>query len=312
MVLYALCLHPLLRSLEENLPRIPVRQCQQQGPVIAYADDVTVFVSQPEAFITIHQSICRFELATGARLNPTKSKALAIGTRSDPATVLSIEFHECVNILGVTFGPTIVLSIKDSWTGVICAVRAQARKAYRRNLCLTQCLHYVQLCLLAKIWYVAQILPLNCLHAQQLTTICSWFIWQGAIFCVPITTLQRPKYEGGWDFPNVEVKCKTLLYNQLHMLAALHSSATSELMRHWDLTSLLPNPSFAHWIPSKLVHLRQYSIDMAYVTTHAPNETCKEFKWWTYGVLLCMDKNARPPSNLWILQKFPGTDWDRV
>ena len=50
-------------------------------------------------------------------------------------------------------------------------------------------------------------LPTTHVNAQQLTTICSWFIWQGATFRVPVTTLQRPKHEGCWDLPNLEVKC---------------------------------------------------------------------------------------------------------
>jgi hypothetical protein len=42
MVLYALCLHPLLRTLEETLPGIQLGRHWRSVPVIAYADDVTV------------------------------------------------------------------------------------------------------------------------------------------------------------------------------------------------------------------------------------------------------------------------------
>jgi hypothetical protein len=51
---------------------------------------------------------------------------MAVGKWTTPATVIGIEFHERVTILGVTFGPTMALSIKDTWSGVICAVCAQA------------------------------------------------------------------------------------------------------------------------------------------------------------------------------------------
>lgn len=147
--------------------------------VLAYADDVTVFVSYPAAFATIHQAIRFFELAAGARLNPTKSKPLAIGVWVEPATILGIDFHERVDMLGVTFGPNLTLSMRDSWIGVLRAVGAQARKAYARNLCLAQRIHYAQRCLLAKIWYVAQVFPPPHVHAQQVTAFRSWFISAG-------------------------------------------------------------------------------------------------------------------------------------
>jgi len=41
-----------------------------------------------------------------------------------------------------------------------------------------------------------KIIPPTKEHVQQLTTVCNWFIWQGAIFRVPVTTLQLPKEQG--------------------------------------------------------------------------------------------------------------------
>ena len=77
---------------------------------------------------------------------------------------------------------------------------------------------YVQLCLFAKIWHVSQIFPLPHAQAQHLTTICSWYLWPGATFRVPLETLQRPRQDGGWGLPNVVVNCKTLLYFRITML----------------------------------------------------------------------------------------------
>jgi len=52
MTLYSLCLHPFLLSLEKTLPGIPIGH-EVYSPVIAYADDVTVFASNSEDFLTI-------------------------------------------------------------------------------------------------------------------------------------------------------------------------------------------------------------------------------------------------------------------
>jgi hypothetical protein len=92
---------PLIRTLEGSLPNIKIGRHTQHVPVIAYADDVTVFVTNPGDFHAIEQAIHLYERSTGARLNPRKSKALAIGAWTEPPTGFGTVFHERVNILGV-------------------------------------------------------------------------------------------------------------------------------------------------------------------------------------------------------------------
>jgi len=136
MLLYALCLHPLLRMLENQLPGIQIGHRARRTGVVAYADDVTIFVTSPADFKTIYEAIQIYERALGARLNPKKSHALAIGKWNTPATELGIEFQSRIKILGVNFGSTIKESTTATWTHVMEAIRAQARKAYTRDLCL--------------------------------------------------------------------------------------------------------------------------------------------------------------------------------
>jgi len=64
MLLYVLCLHPLFRILEENLPGIQVGTRARSTVIVAYADDVTVFVTDPTDFTIISNAIQKYELAT--------------------------------------------------------------------------------------------------------------------------------------------------------------------------------------------------------------------------------------------------------
>ena len=50
MVLYNLCLHPLLRMLEQRLPGIKIGRRARPTPVVAYADDITIFVTTTDDF----------------------------------------------------------------------------------------------------------------------------------------------------------------------------------------------------------------------------------------------------------------------
>ena len=80
--------------MTDILPPLRIGQRKQYIPVLAYADDVTFFVTQPAAFTDIQQAIQHYERATGALLNPRKSKALAFGKWAAPATALRVDFED--------------------------------------------------------------------------------------------------------------------------------------------------------------------------------------------------------------------------
>ena len=153
MALYAVCVHPLLRTLKDRLPGVTVGRRGQRFSALAYAGDITIFLTNREDIATVNQAIETYERAKGANLNPSKSRALAVGGWSARITPLGIELCQHVKILGVTFGSPMEATMKESWTRVTNAVRAQARTAYARNLCLPHRVQYVQTYLLAKIWY---------------------------------------------------------------------------------------------------------------------------------------------------------------
>jgi len=155
-------------------------------------------------------------------------------------------------------------------------VRAQTRKAYARNLCLAQGIRvqYVQLCLMAKIWYASHIFPSLKTHTQQLKRVGTWFIWQGDTFRVPVTTLKRPKKQGCWALLGIPAKCRTLLLSRKWMLSARERSVTVAWVHKWKLIGTLANPPHGNRIPTKMACIRYYAIDVAYVTP--PSNTVTE------------------------------------
>jgi hypothetical protein len=82
MALYNLCLHPLLLDLECRLPGLCIDRRSKPVSVVAYADDVTIFLMTVADISIVEEAIRRFEKASGAKLNPQKSRALAIGSWS--------------------------------------------------------------------------------------------------------------------------------------------------------------------------------------------------------------------------------------
>jgi len=149
-------------------------------------------------------------------------------------------------------------------------------------------------------------------RVRQLTTIFSWYLWQGATFRVPLGTLQRPKKVGGWGLPNVAVKCKTLLHHLIMTLSARGGTVTSDLLRYWHIQEALINPLYSPRTPAKLVHLRHFVIDMAYVAPLAPDEKSKHFKRRIYNILHMLTINGSQPTEMRIVRKFPRTAWNQV
>jgi len=232
---------------------------------------------QPGDFVIFHEAVRCYEKATGAKINSQKSKALPNGGWSQLATALGIESHGQVKILGITYGTTIAKSVKDSWAGGLRSVRVQTRKAYARTLCLAQRIQRNP-CLLAKIWYLAQILPPTKEHVQQLTTVCTSLIWQGTIFRVPVSTLQLPKERGGWAMANICAKCKTPLKTRQRFLCTNNSNITTTLMRKWKLAGPIAKPLIY------MASQKGYSISVTMPWTwhmlphQAHNKPCKSLK----------------------------------
>ena len=169
MLLFALCVDPLLRILDQKLPGIQIGKRARKTVVVAHADDVTIFVTTPTDIPVIRDAIQCYEKATGTRLNTRKSKALAVGGWSTSTDTLNIPYHAEIKILSLIFASTIEHSMTNSWTNVTGKLRSQARDTYERDLNLSQRIRYVQAYLLAKIWHTAQVFPAPTTVTRQLT-----------------------------------------------------------------------------------------------------------------------------------------------
>ena len=312
MCLYTLCMHPLIRRLEERLPRLTIGRKPVTTTVVAYADDVTVFVKDSAGFQTVQEALQLYEKASGAKLNLQKSAAMAIAGWAAPTSPLDIPSKDSIDILGITYRPTLTLTREDNWSRTIRTVRAQARQAYARTLCLEQRIQYITMYLMAKIWYIAQVLFLKKSHAQQLTTVCQWFIWQAAIFRVPATTLQRPKLEGGWNLPNIDTKCRALLYNRMRANIEQGDTVIACINTTWGIRQLVKNPPALNRHLRNLDYIQNFIIDMAYINTTELKDSSRTVKKRIYATLQLLSTNENQTNDMRITRHNPGVAWQHV
>ena len=196
MALFTLCLNPFLHLLVQHLQEIRIQKNQLKTAMVAYADDVTILATSPEDIIAVRDAVQQYEKATGAVLNIHQSQALPVGTWDTKLPVMNISYTDEIKVLGFNMQKPIDQAGKASWARITNMIRTQAKETYGRNLKLVHRIQYVQVYLLAKLWHTAQVFPLPREYSRQIMSAIAWFIWQGAIFRVPISTLQRKKGRG--------------------------------------------------------------------------------------------------------------------
>jgi hypothetical protein len=154
-----MCLNPLLCMIDENLAAAHSGPHNKRTAVIAYADDVTIILRSPKDNPIVHEALRCYEDASGAKLNIQKSKAMALGSWDISHTIMGAPYHTELRILGIKMTTTIQQSAIYSLRTVKGKIRALVGDAYSRTLSLDQRVLHVHNYLLAKAWYIAQILP---------------------------------------------------------------------------------------------------------------------------------------------------------
>ena len=133
-------------------------------------------------------------------------------------------------------------------------------KAYHRALNLDNRIRYVNEVILATAWYTTQIFPLPSNSVRQMNTAIQWFIWKGAIFKVPLSTLQLPKEAGGRALVHIMAKCMTLFILRMKKQGQQKATFTTDWLTRWHLHERTPNPPQIKRIPAKFDYLYRYNI----------------------------------------------------
>ena len=93
-----------------------------------------------------------------------------------------------------------------------------------------------------------------------------WYIWQGAIFQVPLSTLQRRKEDGGWDKMEVNIECGALLITRIWLQGQRVGTMMVGWQQYWQLQEKRDNPHIR--IPYSLDYLRNYVQEIACIEPH--------------------------------------------
>jgi hypothetical protein len=92
MTLYAISLDPLHHAISKELPGYRHGKTTICNAVLAYADDVTVFLQHPEDVIVLKRILETYMKASGAQINTKKSKAMAMNSWNTNTNIMDIPY----------------------------------------------------------------------------------------------------------------------------------------------------------------------------------------------------------------------------
>jgi hypothetical protein len=127
-------------------------------------------------------------------------------------------------------------------------------------------------------WFMAQNFPPSKANINRLTTVILWFMWQGTIFRVPTSTLQKTKQKGGWALVDIAAKYKTLLLNRMWLQSKKEGTETAAWLYKWNLTCPQANPPPIRRNLHQLEYIQLYAHEMAYIPHPDRDENTKAFK----------------------------------
>jgi len=129
MILFALCVNPLLIKLDSKLQGIKVRHNITKSTAVAYADDITIFITHPSEIDAIKETLHEYMQATGARINEDKSRATALGSWTKTTPIMNIKYYDDIKILGFKMTANIKNQQKI-WAILTSKIRTHTQNAY--------------------------------------------------------------------------------------------------------------------------------------------------------------------------------------
>ena len=202
-------MEPFVRMLYNRLD--VRRNARHIFTVRAYADDVNVVIENPTNEETVSDVLNIFTQATTATVNRQKSSLLPLGQWPKETSILGFPVKDQVKILGLNFTQNIQTSMDSNWKRLVNNIRGVIFQNMSRHLNLIQKIWYINVFALAKIWYTAQIFPINNKYAQQIETIFGIYIWKGFLYRIKKEQLQLFNKQGGLNLTAVKDKCNALL-----------------------------------------------------------------------------------------------------
>ena len=208
-LLFSIAIEPLVIALRQDDRIEGITRGGQTHKVSLYADDLLLFLSNPDTTLPhVLSLLSSFGAISGYKLNLNKSEYFPI-TPSHPLQI-DIPFKivkDSFKYLGVTITRTYSKPFQANFTPLLERCKADFARWAALPLSLIGKLNSVKMNILPKFLYLFQCLPIfiTCSFFKTLQRLISDFIWAGKRARIRKEFLERPKRLGGLSAPNFQL-----------------------------------------------------------------------------------------------------------
>lgn len=233
-LLYIIYIEPLIKTFQNNLTGIKIGPTEAK--IIAYIDDIYLFINNDYDLLTIEKIIESFEVTTNSQINKNKTKILALGNwtnrkKWNPAWLQPVE---TMRVLGVKFRSNIRLTIKENSESLIKKTNQSIIAAAKRRLTVQQRVLYFNMYVISKIAYVAKVLPLPKKTIKTIQNAGNKFVWINRLEKLASKQIQLQPKDGGLGLVSIEKKTLALIITtNIKLLNGKEDNPNFLLFRYW-------------------------------------------------------------------------------
>lgn len=210
-LLFALAIEPLAEAIRCADNILGVNLCGTVHKLALYADDVILFLTQPESSVpALISTIELFGKFSGYKINFDKSEALPLGDFGDKSALPNFPFKwsdSGFTYLGVKISANLNNMCKLNLSPVLSSIKSDLIRWFDLPLSWLGRVSLIKMNVLPRILYPMQMLPLRINNSvfSDIDKAISRFIWHGKKPRLSLKTLRLTRENGGLSLPDFKL-----------------------------------------------------------------------------------------------------------
>ena len=211
-LLYVLCIEVLSLEFQSNSSIVGFKYLFQEHKNNGYADDVSIIFTEMPSLDEIFNVLKKFEKATNAKINISKTEGLWIGAwRNRTDTPLGIKWvNTMVKNLGVFFGNNRTDCEARNFEEIKEKIKNKLTYWGGKGISLKGKIRVINTFILPKLWHVSEIHNISLNDKEDIKGMISAFIWKGNYHQRSLSGLEADYHEGGLRLGNIDKKINAM------------------------------------------------------------------------------------------------------
>jgi len=211
-LLYVLCIEVLSLEFQSNSSIVGFKYLFQEHKNNGYADDVSITFTEMPSLNEIFNVLKKFEKATNAKINISKTEGLWIGAwKNRTDTPLGIKWvNTMVKNLGIFFGNNRTDCEARNFEEIKEKIKNKLTYWGGKGISLKGKIRVINTFILPKLWHVSEIHNISLNDKDDIKSMISAFIWGSNYHQRSLSGLEADYHDGGLRLGNIDKKINAM------------------------------------------------------------------------------------------------------